>query len=346
MGISVLDKFGLGAPVPVFAAVGAMSLGRAEHLTLDPGVRLVGSPRHAAILLVTGDIGDKALANLRRLHDQLPHPRATVWWSADPASDWDDPIIVTSSERIATVLSSVWRALLSGKRQSEADCLPDAPPNPWRGVGPNGQGGKGMMGGTPYGRPMAMTGEDIRDGLSLDIYSAPFGPFLPSLPHGLVLDMTLQGDVIQRAEVERPPYKQDTLAATPLVALARILRLLELPALAERFVRAAIGEAAGRSADVAALRRAFLRSGALWAIPPGLGRTPDDVDLRDRLELWWAAAAGEPVAAASFAGAAIGDLLRGLEWQEAMLVLNSFDLDALRQACVEAMEQAKSKEAV
>lgn len=344
--MSVLDRFALDAPVPVFAAVGALGLGRAEHLTLDSGVRLVSSPRHAAVLLVTGDIGDKALVDLRRIHDQLAHPRATVWWSADPPADWEDPITIPERDGAAVVLSSVWRALLSGKRRSETDCLPDAPPNPWRGVGPHGQGGKGMMGGMPYGRPMAMTGDDIRDGLTLDAYSASFGPFLPTLPPGLVLNVTLQGDVIQRAEVERAPYGQDMLARTPLVAIARILRLLELPALAERFVRAATGEAEGRSADIVALRRAFLRFGAGRAIPPDLGRTPDGVGLRERLDLWWQAVAGEPIACPGLAGGAVDDLLRGLEWQEAMLVLNSFDLNSLQQACLEAAEHDEGEVAI
>ena len=341
--MSIVDRFGLGAPVPVFAAVGAMGLGRAEHLTLESNVRLVASPRHAAILLVIGDVGDEALASLRRLHDQLPHPRATVWWSADPLPDWEDPTTVPDGEDAPAVLSLVWRALLTGERRSESDRLPDAPPHPWRGVGPHGQGGKGMMGGTPYGRPMAMTGDDIRDGLTLDVYEAPVGPFLPTLPPGLVLKLALQGDVIQAAEVTGRPYPQDAPAVSPLAALARILRLVELPALAERFVRAAAGEAEGRRADVAALRRAFLRSGARWAIPPGLGRTSDDIDLRGRIDLWWEAAAGDRTVRPAPAGGAIGDLLRGLEWHEAMLVLNSFDLDALREACAEAMRHAGSE---
>lgn len=345
--MSVLSKLGLGAPVPVFAAVGAMGLGRAEYLTSHPGVRSVRSPRHAAVLLVTGDIGDNALANLQRIHDQLPHPRATVWWAAKPAPNWPDrgePITVREDESAAEVLSSVWRALLSGRRRSEADCLPDAPPNPWRGVGPLGQGGKGMMGGTPYGRPMAMTADDIRDGLTLDAYEASFGPFLPALPPGLVLNLTLQGDVIQSAEIARAPYGQSELE--PLTALARMLRLLELPALAERFVRAAAGEAEGRRAAIASLRRAFLRSGARHAVPPGLGRTPDGVDLRGRLDLWWKATTGERAARPGLAGAAIRDLLCGLEWQEAMLVLNSFDLEALRQASAKAIQQAGHEQTV
>src|SRR3546814_3144822 len=94
-----------------------------------------------------------------------------------------------------------------------------------------------MMGGKPYGRPMAMTDEDLRDGLALDAYTACFGPFLSVLPPGLLLELTLQGDVIQSAKVLRTPFAQDG-ADEPLRRVARLLRLLGLAGAAERFLRA------------------------------------------------------------------------------------------------------------
>src|SRR3546814_20246746 len=92
---------------------------------------------------------------------------------------------------------------MTGERRSEDDRLPDEPQVAWRGKGDHGQGGEGMMGGKPYGRPMAMTDEDLRDGLALDAYTACFGPFLSVLPPGLMLELTLLGDVIQRTEERR-----------------------------------------------------------------------------------------------------------------------------------------------
>src|SRR3546814_14512508 len=77
-----------------------------------------------------------------------------------------------------------------------------------------------MMGGKPYGRPMAMTEDDRRDGLALDAYSATFGPFLPVFPPGLQLSLTLQGDVVQSAEVLRPPVHQ-AAGDAPLRRIAR-----------------------------------------------------------------------------------------------------------------------------
>lgn len=59
------------------------------------------------------------------------------------------------------------------------------------------------MGGMqmPAGLPMAERGED-RDGLRLDQLHMALGPILPDWPTGLVLRVTLQGDVIQQAQVE------------------------------------------------------------------------------------------------------------------------------------------------
>ena len=59
------------------------------------------------------------------------------------------------------------------------------------------------MGGMemPAGLPMAGRGAD-RDGLRLDQLHVPLGPVLPDWPAGLVVHLTLQGDVVQHAEVQ------------------------------------------------------------------------------------------------------------------------------------------------
>ena len=51
------------------------------------------------------------------------------------------------------------------------------------------------------GLPMADRGED-RDGLKLDQLHVPLGPVLPDWPAGLVVRVTLQGDVVQHAEAD------------------------------------------------------------------------------------------------------------------------------------------------
>lgn len=51
---------------------------------------------------------------------------------------------------------------------------------------------------------MAGPGED-RDGLTLDRLHLPLGPFLADWPAGLTLRVVVQGDVVQRADLDEPP---------------------------------------------------------------------------------------------------------------------------------------------
>lgn len=71
--------------------------------------------------------------------------------------------------------------------------------------GHGGHEGHGGHGGgeteMPGGLPTAGLGED-RDGLTLDQLHVPLGPLLADWPTGLTIRMTLQGDVVQEAEVE------------------------------------------------------------------------------------------------------------------------------------------------
>ena len=283
-----LSALARGAEIPVFAAVGAQGMAPVEGLRGRPGLRLVDSPRHARVLLVAGAVDAAHKTALERLHAQLPPPRGIVWWQAAPlfargeAVAGDDPL----------------PAIRAAAEASDPDQRPDVPPHPWQGMGPHGQGGRGMMGGNPYGRPMAMTADDIRDGLALDAYSARFGPFLPMLPPGLVLDLDLQGDVIVSASVVSPPFEQGVQGDAPGLCAARMLRLL------------GIGPRAARA------------RGALLALPKGSG-------MRRRLAAWLR---GEAVAETP---GTLSEALPGLEWAEAVLWLASFPPSRLRAACVE-----------
>lgn len=317
MGMTWIKRLAAGAKVPVFIAIGDDAPGAAVTLPRQPGLSVVETPRAASILVVAGRVPDALIPYLHRLHDQLPHPRATLLWQSPPLPAMPNAVAVAADDDIGAAATGVFADLLTGDRTSEPDVLPDAPPTEWRGVGPHGQGGKGMMGGTPYGRPMAMTDDDIRDGLALDSYTADFGPFMPFFPPGLVLTVTLQGDVIQKVIVKHPPFDSDR---TPLAAM---LHLLGLPALAIRSLT-------GRAADPV-LRRLIGLSGARFAIPAGLGRLPDGSDVRARFDHWTGAA---PDAARQDAGdTTLERLLVGLEWQEAMLVLNSLETATLRDLC-------------
>ena len=250
------------ALVPVFAVAGGGGRAAADMLRLDERLRVVSTPRHAAVLLIVGDVADDMEEPLRRLHDALPEPRATIWWDlaagtapALPASRLD------AGADVGAVCVDTLRELLGGGRTSEPPALPNVERHPWRGVGPYGQGGSGMTGGTPYGRPIANRADDPSDLLALDVVPLTVGPFFAALPHGMQLRVTLQGDVIHELEVVRLPPRarsagdafqratreQVTVAAlereraaSHLRWLAHALRLVGLDALGERALRLSV----------------------------------------------------------------------------------------------------------
>lgn len=224
-----------GGPVPVFAAAGFGMRAAVQDLRLSPHVRLVDTPRAAAVLLIAGEVAEAHREAVARAHDLLPHPRATVSWGApDVQARWGAAVVaVDLAADPVEVLRPLFFDLLSRRRPSDAPLLPDADPVEWRGVGPYGQGGTGMTGGTPYGRPMAEQGPD-RDGLQLDVVPVPLGPLFPRLPAGLVLDVKVAGDVVIEAAVAeatsgRPPAAGPAAASSPFCrALSEPVLIVEL----------------------------------------------------------------------------------------------------------------------
>lgn len=331
--MSWLDRLGSGAPVAFFAAVGRDGMERVEDLSLDARITWVASPRHAEVLLVAGKMRSQDSQALRVVHDQIPVPRNTLWWGSEPFEELASPTVVPLADEVLPHMLK----MRVGHARNEPDLLPDEPPNPWRGIGPNGQGGKGMMGGVPYGRPMAMTHQDGRDGLELDQTTVQVGPYLQTWPSGLVLELALQGDVVQRARVVRPPFgptrgTSDGMASR-LRSAARMLKLLQLDGLAERCRRAAVAHDPREAVDLAALRAAVRRTGAFAALPPQLGSCRlqgTESDARSRLGEWLGEGPEQPEAASIEPKPRLSSLLTGLEWSEAMLVVNSFTLHQLR----------------
>ena len=351
MAIAILRRLAGAAPAPAFPAIGAGMRAAADDLFLDGRLIRADSIRHARILLVAGPVREADQDDIRRLHDQMLHPRATLWWKSNPVPDFAEPATCDEDDPVAAI-EAIHRALIEGARDSEPDILPNEPPNPWRGKGDYGQGGEGMMGGTPYGRPMAMTDDDLRDGLALDAYTAPFGPFLPMLPPGLKLSVTLQGDVIQTAKLLRPPSAQAEAydgTVTALRALGRFLPILGLEAHAVRCLEAARSLSAGKPIELAKIRQFLFWSGALAAIPSGIGMV-EDTDVRMRVERWLAALDESPTGGLDGSAttsplkpARLVDLLRGREWSEAILIVNSFDTDTLISLAPVEAEDAETE---
>lgn len=210
MGVrGALAKLAERASPGVFAVAGLGAREAVQDLRLSSGLHVAETPAGASILLVVGAIPAGLSGPLARIHDMLPHPRCTVWWRPGSVGAlfpdaWGTPVIV-NSEDVTAVLEGVQRELVTGGRPSERPIRPDVDPVPWRGVGPYGQGGTAMTGGTPYGRPMAELGPD-RDGLRLDVLPLNVGPFFPRFPVGLVLDLHMAGDVVQAAAVGPNPF--------------------------------------------------------------------------------------------------------------------------------------------
>ncbi|HEX6257540.1 MAG TPA: hypothetical protein VFZ70_17150 [Euzebyales bacterium] len=329
--------------VAVAIAAGAGAWEATQELRGVPGVRVVTTPRHAAVLLVAGTIDDEDREPLQRVHDQLPHPRAVVAWR--PAGAARDVPAQVVDEDLDAVIAQVHRSrsvVIAEPARGARDLLPDTEPNAWRGVGPFGQGGEGMMGGTPYGRPMTMTGDD-RDGLALDQLDLVLGPFLDPLPGPVTLHVTLQGDVLQDAEltVRRArdewfgePADPDLRTARRLLRrTAHGLHVAGLDALASR--AAALARTVTDDADRAPLARATAglcrrvrRSGLLWTLR-GVG-TIDGGDAaqrwRHRIATLTAAIDGSVSGAAPSAEpSAVEAAVVGMTLTDAMATLASVD---------------------
>jgi len=302
---------------------------------LDPQIEVVDSPRAADVLLVLGHLSGEAMRAAMAVHDAVPPPRGVLVWrpgagsfgepnrepsdAQPPGSPFTDTHQISDASRIGPEAIRLRDAVLLGRLASTPDLLPDVDPAPWRGVGPFGQGGTGMTGGVPYGRPLAGRAED-RDGLKLDQLLLRAGPFLPPLPAGLTLDVKLQGDVIQEVAVPSAETAPAALGAAPpfgadrslfmaaltrpvsiaelelararhhLAWLAEMLRVMGLTALGRRVLALARRAGPEDLGEVQALARRLRRSRSLgWSLRR-VGIMP-----RDRL----AALPGGPIARAA-----------------------------------------------
>lgn len=170
MGLSsLLVRAGAARP---HVLVAVMPGATAVRLAAEVQLRLRGwpaalTPATADILLVAGlpapDIADAVEAAWAA----IPAPRARA--HAAQADDIAAALDVARAELAVTV------------PRRHADAIP--------------------VGAAQGGLPMADRAQD-RDGLTLDQLHVPLGPLLPDWPAGLVIRLTLQGDVIQRAEAE------------------------------------------------------------------------------------------------------------------------------------------------
>lgn len=298
---SLLARLARSAPARVFVVEGLAPPAPPELLRLHPDVQLVDSPRSATILLVAGSIPSALRPAEQRIHDAMATPRFTLRWRyeqerEDDVDEGHAPGGRTSgtTAEVARHLARLHAELVAGHVPSEPTLLPDVAPAEWRGIGPYGQGGTGMTGGVPYGRPMTETAPD-RDGLTLDRLDVRVGPFFSPFPPGLVLAVGLQGDVVQQASVGPNPFARvavkrrddpfrESLAQPVSVTvlemararhhlrwLAHALRVQGLPALGLRALALSGTVIPGDRAPIVALRHLLERTRALALATRGVG---------------------------------------------------------------------------
>ncbi|MDQ6724582.1 MAG: hypothetical protein M3066_00150 [Actinomycetota bacterium] len=336
MAVAMLGRWAAEAPVPVFVARGGGSGLLAAELAADRRLVLVASPRHASVLLAAGRFPAQLGVALDRVHDQMPRPRRTIWWTADaddhrPPALGDATVVTGAGADPVPALVAAHRAACVDHGDGDPDVLADVAPNDFEGRGDHGQGGEGMMGGVPYGRPMAMTGDD-RDGLALDELAVVLGPFLAGFPNGLQVRGVLQGGVVSQAEpvlvdLGAGPRLDTNDLSTPVGRARHDLRWLSdalglggLSALGAR--AAALARSGADAAERQSLSRRVRRSGLArtWA---GVG-VVDGADARDRLER----VLGDPGAErrAPLSPERLGEVLVGQDWADAVVTICSLGL--------------------
>ncbi len=236
------------------------------------------NPADADLLITAGPLGEELRAAADRVWAQVPGPAVRVEVT-DPAA---------AGEQLAAAVVEL-AGLTVARPAAEHD------------AGQPAQGAAmdhGMEHGTghgmdmPGGLRMADRSED-RDGLRLDVLHVPLGPVLPAWPAGLLVDVEMQGDLIQSARARllasvtpSPPYWSAPAAdarrsgarraAAHLDSLGRLLTVAgwDDAASQAQTVRDELlgrGDRGAMSDAVAPLRRRLSGSRALRLATDGLG---------------------------------------------------------------------------
>lgn len=210
--MEALRRFAFARPT-AFAIPGEGGREALRAMLAEGWVRETPAPHDADLLLLAGTIPETWQRPLCALFETMALPRLAVWLRTHGASAPQGlPLIEVGPE--GADREAVLARLLDPDAANNRPILADEPPTPWRGEGDHGQGGEGMMGGKPYGRPMAMTGGDA-DGLMLGALPTSLGPFFPGLPTELEIRLTLQGDRISSVEEVANWFSETAADAEP-----------------------------------------------------------------------------------------------------------------------------------
>lgn len=360
-----MDLNGWLRPTPrplVVTAVGGRPVRLAvERVARERGWDLAASPAEADLLVVCGTPDTALAAAVERVWPQLPAPcvRADIG-SAEFAAQELDRAGAHLVDRVRQRDDAAGHAADGPRSRPDAGVAHDGALDHGRHEttgdqatatdehGPESHGDHDMHGGEAAGLPMADRAPD-RDGLTLDVLHVTLGPILADWPAGLVVAVTLQGDVVQSARVQvvgdagscwdGPP------AAAALDSLTRLLAVCGASTAARtaRGLRDNLLAGIADDAEVARFARRLRRSRTLRWATDGLGRLDDrhgDLagDATQRWHRWVATvegsgppAHGSPADRARVALAELPRLLEGQELAAARVVVASLDpdLDAL-----------------
>ncbi|WP_443185274.1 hypothetical protein [Nonomuraea sp. 3N208] len=165
----------------------------------------------AGMLVVCGEPGDDLSRAVQRIWADLPSPRARVELPpmSDPArvaqalDEATDRLADAQAQRrdAAERLTRPWRPEAGEQAHGEHTAHESAGHEEHAAHGHAAHEGHEHHMGSPGGLRMAGRADD-RDGLKLDRLHLPLGPVLTDWPCGLIVETTVQGDVIQQATVK------------------------------------------------------------------------------------------------------------------------------------------------
>ena len=135
------------------------------------GLRPAEAPERARQLLVPDPVPEALAAAVRDAWSRIPPPRSYVAWPRGHAG-------VAAADLLEA----------QGHREPEQG-------GPAHGDGDHGEHGNG---GHDHHDMMAIVGDPSADGLVMESIELQLGPLAPGLPGGLVLELSLDGDVVER----------------------------------------------------------------------------------------------------------------------------------------------------
>ncbi len=235
--IDLLDRAASSrAHVLVVEAPGAFRERVAVERALDQmGWCIAESVADADVLVVVGEPGEALAALAEHVWAQMSEPRARLH--------------VRAETEVEVLLHQAREQLREGARrltgpEVRRGFTPSAEPMAHDEGDHDGAGGHDHSSMMPHGIPLAEGAED-RDGLEMDQLHLPLGPVLAHWPAGLVLQVTLNGDVVVEAEVEQ--LATSGAGSSPDDANVRAARLLD--------AAGSVLVLAGLSTDAARARR-------------------------------------------------------------------------------------------